>query len=57
MALTIRDVERDLIASRALNELMRDYTVAEEKSRLVLTKKAGDLKLFFDDLDDLHQLD
>src|SRR5262249_51241133 len=30
---------------------------AEEKSRLVLTKKAGDMKLFLHDLDDLHQLD
>src|SRR5262249_23194563 len=33
------------------------YTVTEEKSRLVLTKKAGDMKLFLHDLDDLHQLD
>jgi len=33
------------------------YTVAEEKSLLVLTKKAGDMKLFLHDLDDLHQLD
>jgi hypothetical protein len=36
---------------------MHHYTVAEEKSRLVLTKKAGDMKLFLHDLDDLHQLD
>ena len=36
---------------------MHHYTVAEEKSRLVLTKKAGDLKLFLHDLDDLHQSD
>jgi hypothetical protein len=36
---------------------MRHYTVAEEKSRLVLTKTAGDMKLFLYDLDDLHQLD
>ncbi len=36
---------------------MHHYTVAEEKSRLVLTKKAGNMKLFLHDLDDLHQLD
>jgi hypothetical protein len=57
MTLTLRDVQRDPIANRALNELMDDYTVAEEKSRLVLTKTAADIKLFFYDLDDLHQLD
>jgi hypothetical protein len=57
MTLTLRDVQRDPIANRALNELMNDYTVTEEKSRLVLTKTAGDFKLFFYDLDDLHQLD
>ena len=57
MTLTLRDVQRDPIANRALNELMDDFTVAEEKSRLVLTKTAGDFKLFFYDLDDLHQLD
>jgi hypothetical protein len=38
-------------------DLMHHYTVAEEKSRLVLTKTAGDMKLFLYDLDDLHQLD
>ena len=57
MTLTLRDVQRDPIANRALNELMDDCTVAEENSRLVLTKTAGDMKLFFYDLDDLHQLD
>ncbi len=57
MALSLRDVRRDPIANRALNELMHHYTVAEEKSRLVLTKTAGDMKLFLYDLDDLHQLD
>ena len=36
---------------------MHHYTVAEEKLRLVLTKTAGDMKLFLYDLDDLHQLD
>src|SRR5262245_16194584 len=36
---------------------MHHYAVAEEKVRLVLTKKAGDMKLFLYDLDDLHQLD
>ena len=31
--------------------------MAEEKSCLVLTKKAGNMKLFFNDLDELHQWD
>ena len=57
MALSLRDVRCDPIANRALNELMHHYTVAQEKSRLVLTKKAGNMKLFLNDLDDLHQLD
>ena len=57
MTLTLRDVQRDPIANRALNELMHQYTVAEEKSRLVLTKTTGDMKLFLYDLDDLHQMD
>jgi hypothetical protein len=57
MALSLRDVRCDPIASRALKELMHHYTVAEEKSRLVLTKKAGNMKLFLNDLDDLHQWD
>jgi len=57
MALSLRDVYCDPIANRALNELMHHYTVAQEKSRLVLTKKTGDMKLFLSDLDDLHQWD
>ena len=57
MALSLRDVRRDPVANRALQELMHHYAVVEEKSRLVLTKKAGDMKLFLHDLDDLHQLD
>jgi hypothetical protein len=57
MALRLSDVQRDTIANRALKQLMDDYTVAEEKSRLVLTKKSGDIKLFLYELDDLHQLD
>ena len=57
MALSLRDVRRDPVANRALEELMHHYTVAEEKSHLVLTKKAGNMKLFLYDLDDLHQLD
>jgi hypothetical protein len=57
MALTLRDIQCDPIASRTLNELMRHYAVTEEKSRLVLTKTAGDMQLFFYDLDDLYQLD
>jgi len=40
MALSLRDVQCDPIASRALAELMHDYTVAEEEIRLVLTKKS-----------------
>jgi len=57
MALTLRDIQRDPIANRTLNELMRHYAVTEEKSRLVLTKTGGDMQLFFYDLDDLYQLD
>jgi hypothetical protein len=57
MALGLRDVRCDPVANRALAELMHHYTVAEEKGWLVLTKKAGDMKLFLHDLDDLHQLD
>jgi hypothetical protein len=57
MALKLCDVQRDTIANRALNELMHRYSVAAEKDRLVLTKKAGDMTLFLHDLDDLHQLD
>src|SRR5262249_13711276 len=57
MALSLHDVRCDPVANRALSELMQHYTVAEEKSRLVLTKKSGDMKLFLYDLDDLHQLD
>ena len=57
MALTLRDIQCDPIASRTLNELMRHYAVTEEKSRLVLTKTEGDMQLFFYDLDDLYQLD
>jgi len=57
MALSLRDVRCDPIANRALNELMHHYTVAQEKSRLVLTKKTGDMKLFLNDLNDLHQWD
>ena len=55
MALNLHDVRCDAIANRALNDLMHDYAVTEEKSGLVLTKKAGNLKLFFNDLDDFHQ--
>jgi len=53
--LSLRDVQRDPIATRALKDLMQEYTVAEEKIGLVLTKKTGNMKLFFYDLDDLHQ--
>jgi hypothetical protein len=57
MALSLRDVQCDPIANRALKELMQHYTVTEEKSRLVLTKKTGNMKLFLQDLDELHQWD
>jgi hypothetical protein len=57
MALRLCDVQCDPIADRALRELTHRYTVAEEKSRLVLTEKAGNMKLFLNDLDDLHQWD
>ena len=57
MALKLCDVQRDPIANRALEELAYRYIVAEEKSCLVLTKKAGNMKLFFNDLDELHQWD
>jgi hypothetical protein len=57
MSLNLHDVQCDPIANRTLNELMHHYTVAEEKNRLVLTKAAGDMKLFLYDLDDLYQLD
>jgi len=57
MAVRLCDVQRDTIANRALGALMHHYTLAEEKGRLVLTKKAGDMTLFLHDLDDLHQLD
>src|SRR5262245_29307863 len=57
MALSLCDVQGDPIADRALKELTHRYTVAEEKSRLVLTEKAGNMKLFLNDLDDLHQWD
>ena len=57
MALSLRDVQCDPIADRALKELTHRYTVAEEKSRLVLTEKAGNMKLFLSDLADLHQWD
>jgi hypothetical protein len=55
MAVSLPDVRRDPIAERALTGLMNDYTVAEEKSGLVLTRKSGNMRLFFNELDDLHQ--
>ena len=57
MALRLGDVQCDPIADRALKELTHRYTVAEEKSGLVLTQKAGNMKLFLNNLDDLHQWD
>src|SRR5438034_8082857 len=57
MAVRVRCVQRHMIANRALHELRRHYIVTEEKRGLVLTKKAGDMKLFLHRLDDLHQLD
>jgi hypothetical protein len=57
MALTLQDVRCDPGADRALKELMRRYAVAEGGSGLVLTAKAGNMKLFLNKLDDLHQWD
>jgi hypothetical protein len=57
MALRLCDVQCDPIADRALKELMHRYTVAEEKSGLVLTEKAGNMQLFLQYVDDLHQWD
>jgi hypothetical protein len=57
MALTLQDVRCDPVADRALKELMRRYAVAEGGSGLVLTAKAGNMKLFLNKLDDLHQWD
>jgi hypothetical protein len=57
MALSLQDVRCDPVASRALKELMRRYAVAERSSGLVRTAKAGDMKLFLNELDDLHQWD
>ena len=57
MALTLREARRDPIVNRALEEPTRRYIVAEEKCRLVLTPKSGNMKLFLNDLDDLHQWD
>src|SRR5262245_35086598 len=57
MTLRLCDVQCDPVADRALKELAHRYTVAEEKSRLVLTEKEGNMKLFLQSLDDLHQWD
>jgi hypothetical protein len=57
MALTLRDVERDPVAKRALTELLHRYTVTEEKHGLALNTKSGKATLYVYDLDDLHQLD
>jgi hypothetical protein len=57
MAVSLRDIQCDPIADRALKHLMHYYTLAEEQGRLVLTKKTGGMKLFLYDLDDLHQFD
>jgi len=57
MPLTLWDVECDPIAARALDQLVERFTVAEEKSGLVLTNKTGEMKIFLRNLDDLHQWD
>ena len=57
MVLRLCDVQCDPIADRALKELMHRYTVAEETSGLVLTEKTGNMKLFLQYVDDLHQWD
>jgi hypothetical protein len=55
MALRLSDVRCDPIADRALTGLMHDYVVVEGKTGLVLTRKSGDMKLFFNELADLHE--
>jgi hypothetical protein len=55
MPLTLWDVERDPIAARALIQLVDRFSVAEEKSGLVLTNKTGEMKIFLRNIDDLHQ--
>src|SRR4029453_5794027 len=57
MVLRLCDVQCDPIADRALKELMHRYTVAEETSGLVLTEKTGNMTLFLQYVDDLHQWD
>jgi len=57
MPLTLWDVERGPIAARALNQLVDRFSVAEEKSGLVLTNKTGEMKIFLRNIDDLHQWD
>ena len=57
MPLTLWDVKRDPIATRALGQLVESFTVGEEKSGLVLTNKKGKMKIFLRKLDDLHQWD
>jgi hypothetical protein len=57
MPLTLWDVKRDPIANRALDQLLERFTVAEEKSGLVLTNKTGEMKIFLRNLDHLHQWD
>src|ERR1700745_2679983 len=57
MALTLSEVRRDPAANRALEQLSRRYVVAEEKASLVLTQKAGNLRLFVHELEELHQWD
>jgi len=56
MALSLRDVQCDPIANRAFNELMHHYTVAQEKSRLVLTKKTGDNQQMVKEIERLRVL-
>src|SRR5215831_7498691 len=57
MPLTLRDVGRDPIATRALDQLAERFTVAEEDNGLVLTNRTGEMKIFLRNLDDLHQWD
>jgi hypothetical protein len=53
--LSLGDVRRDPIASKALDELAGRYDVCEERGRLVLTHRTTGMKLFLHGLEDLHQ--
>ncbi len=51
--LTLREVGRHPQGATALQELRRTYDVTEEPSGLVFTQKAGDLRLFLYNMDEV----